>query len=107
MVTAEQIREANERLAALDGEGFKVNNAIAPRLQKRPELIVWVASSRADARALHDAAHSERRSLAEVDRIERNFDNRQPFRTELPAPSDTDAQLRQRKRDIRDGLRWR
>lgn len=113
-ITAEQAQEINGQLEARAKEGYLVNNAASLEIaklgqQERNDLIRWLASEdgAGDRRALHDVSHSEKRSQAELTRVLRNFRSRQPFETRVPAVSPTDAYLRERKQDIKSGLRRR
>lgn len=114
------VADGQKLLAKYPDTGVKLNQlaermdmhpVVAPTIikRKRPDVQVWLGTKEGeeDARRLHNVAHSEYRSLEELNKIITRLDRNKPFADHESPISPTDRYLRQIREDIRAGKRRR
>jgi hypothetical protein len=103
--------DVNARLNQMAAEGFNLHPAVVPEIVKRnrADVTVWLASKEGehDAHQLFNVAHSRKRSIEELDRLQARLDKLRPFADYEPPRNDTDKYLEKRRQDIKSGKRLR
>ena len=102
----------NKAAQEMADAGFDMHPVVLKTLIKngKPEVTAWLLSERgrADAHALLNVKDDERRTLAELERIQSRVERQGAFQRPAVRTDDvarTDDYIRQRKADIRAGVR--